>query len=114
MLTIIRLVTVFIIATCVDVLWVFYIKTIGDKKALPAANYGTLLYASSAFITLSWVDNRWMIIPSLLGAYIGTYYAVRYLKLSYIRKKNLERYLLKIRKQKHVKIRSTHKQSCSG
>lgn len=68
---------VFVATALIDVLWTRCVAATADKKALPAASWGTALYVASSLVTLSIVADPLMILPGALGAFVGTYGAVR-------------------------------------
>ena len=59
-----------------DFIWAKYISSIAERRALIAASWGSVVIALGAFITLSYVDDKRMIIPACIGAFLGTYFAV--------------------------------------
>ena len=59
-----------------EFIWARYISNISDGNALIAASWGSVVIALGAFITLSYVDDKRMILPATIGAFLGTYFAV--------------------------------------
>jgi hypothetical protein len=47
-----------------------------EKRRWRAAAWAAVLYASSALLTVSVVDNPWLVLPATAGAYLGTWLAV--------------------------------------
>jgi uncharacterized membrane protein YfcA len=39
--------------------------------------YASLVYANTVFVTIMYTENRWLGIAVVLGAFIGTYIAVK-------------------------------------
>jgi uncharacterized membrane protein YfcA len=68
---------VFGVALIVDILWVWYIKSVDSDKAWQASTSGTLIYSISAVITIHYVENHWYLIPMILGAFLGTFFAIK-------------------------------------
>lgn len=72
-----EIIYVFSIALLVDILWVLYIRAVSKDLALMASFLGTALYASSAYVTINYVADNYMLIPALLGAFVGTGIAMK-------------------------------------
>lgn len=73
-----RALIVFFSAILVDVAWGFYIRRAGTGNAVKAANWAVGIMLFGVFNTISWLENRWMLIPVYLGAWIGTYGVVKW------------------------------------
>jgi hypothetical protein len=67
---------VFIATLLVDVAWTRYIAEAAAKKALPAASWSAAIVAFGAFNVVAYQTDRMLIIPAILGAFVGTYVAV--------------------------------------
>ena len=67
----------FISMAVLDFMWAIYTKKVTDGKAVGAAVYASILLVINATVIVSFVNNHWMLIPASLGAYVGTYYAVK-------------------------------------
>jgi len=72
----VRALLVFVCAVVLDALWALYIRRSAQGQALQASTYATVLLGLGAFNTLSFLDNRWMLIPAAAGAFLGTYVTV--------------------------------------
>jgi len=59
-----------------DFCWAFSIRRIKDGNAFKSAMWNALLMLTSGFVTISYVTNPWMIIPVVIGAFIGTFLGV--------------------------------------
>lgn len=68
---------VFVATALIDVLWTRCVAATAERRAIPAASWGTALYVASSLVTLSVVAEPLMIVPGALGAFAGTYGAVR-------------------------------------
>ena len=67
------------IAICMgDAVWAKYITTAADGKAFAAATWGSLIVACGSFVTVQYVANKWMILPAIVGGFIGTYLMMKY------------------------------------
>lgn len=69
--------TVMGITFIVDIFWANYNMTSADKKPLNAAFWSTMIVVGGTFSTQIWLDNKWVLVNSAIGAFIGTYWAVR-------------------------------------
>jgi uncharacterized membrane protein YfcA len=54
--------------------WTIYIS---KKKSVLAANTSVGIYLIGAYGTITFVANPWLLIPIILGAWLGTYVAVK-------------------------------------
>lgn len=72
-----RIVGVFLATALADVVWARYIRATADRKAVSAASWSALVVLLGAYATVSIVADRWLVLPALCGAFVGTYYAVR-------------------------------------
>lgn len=71
---------IFFVAFILDILWVWYIKSVEKEKAIFASLAGTIIYLISAVITIYYVNNPLYLIPALLGAFFGTFFAIKFKK----------------------------------
>lgn len=72
-----RWLLVLLATALIDILWTRCVAATADRKALPAASWGTALYVVSYLVTLSVVSEPLLLIPGAAGAFVGTYWAVR-------------------------------------
>jgi uncharacterized protein YneF (UPF0154 family) len=68
---------VFVATIIADILWTYYIRRVSQGKAFQSALYASLVYANTVFVTIMYTENRWLGIAVVLGAFIGTYIAVK-------------------------------------
>jgi hypothetical protein len=61
----------------VDIFWTRWAQAVQDSKALKAAVFAVLLFVFGAVAVSGYVQNPWLILPSALGAFAGTYVAVK-------------------------------------
>lgn len=71
-----KVVAVFIATVVSDFIWAKYMVAIADRRDVVAANWAVLVIAIGAFLVVSYVEDRRLIIPAVIGAWIGTYLAV--------------------------------------
>ena len=61
-----------------DVCWTLYFMKVADKKAFQAAMWGSIIILFGAISTTSYVSDHTLIIPAVLGAFLGTYLTIKY------------------------------------
>lgn len=71
---------VFTASLVLDILWVLWVKKIGDKKAVASAFYSFATVMLSGYIIVEYVGNTWLLISAALGSFVGTYLTVRFVK----------------------------------
>jgi len=59
-----------------DVVNTYYIKSITDDKPLVASTYATLVLFMYSVAVINFTSDKLMLIPALLGAFVGTYVAM--------------------------------------
>ena len=69
---------VFLAVVLGDILCVLYIRRSGEGRALSAAVFGTLIWIFGAFVVINYMEDKRLIIFAVLGAFIGTYLAVKF------------------------------------
>jgi hypothetical protein len=72
-----KFIEVFFVMLLLDYCWAVYNISSAEKRDFKAAFFSGLIVVFGAFLTLALVDNYWVIIPEILGAYAGTFIAVR-------------------------------------
>lgn len=68
---------VFVSLVAVDVCWTLYIAEVNARNAVKAATWSALIMLCGAFATISFVHDKRLLIAAILGAWVGTYIAVR-------------------------------------
>ena len=61
-----------------DLIWVKYTHAMMQHRPLAAGIWAAGIALCMAVITLNYVENAWMIIPTAVGAFAGTYIATRW------------------------------------
>jgi hypothetical protein len=51
---------------------------VADKNALHASFWGSIIILFGAVSTTSYVEDHTLILPAVLGAFIGTYITIKY------------------------------------
>ena len=59
-----------------DFIWAKYISSVTLAPPLIAGIWGMATVVLGAFVVLSYVNDRRMIVPAGIGAFLGTYFAV--------------------------------------
>ena len=59
-----------------DFIWAHYIVSMANSTPLEAALWAVGVIVLGAYIVVSYVDDRRLILPAAIGAFIGTYYGV--------------------------------------
>lgn len=73
-----RALLVFLALVAVDTCWAFYIAKVGQKRALAAACWSALIMVCGAFATISYLDDRRLLVAAIAGAWVGTFCTVRF------------------------------------
>ena len=63
-----------------DAICVLYTSSVVHRRDLAAANWGSLTYMLSAFAVISFTNNSTYVVFAALGAWIGTYATMKYLR----------------------------------
>lgn len=65
------------VATCLsDFVWAGYMGSVASGRALVAANWASLVIVLGAFVVVSYVQDKRLILPAAVGAWVGTYLGV--------------------------------------
>lgn len=59
-----------------DFFWARYITRIAESSAIEASNWGVLVVLLGAFVVVSYVEDRRLILPACVGAWVGTYLGI--------------------------------------
>jgi hypothetical protein len=79
-------VLIFIATIIVDVAWTLYLIKVEERNVIQSGVWAVVIYLLGALIVLSYSTNHLLLIPAVLGSFIGTAGTVWYKK----RKENLE------------------------
>ena len=77
--SLLKAVTVFAVYVVFDILYAVYVILVGRNQAFRAALVSAALYSIGAYGVMTYLENPWYLIPLALGAFVGTYAAVRYM-----------------------------------
>jgi hypothetical protein len=64
---------VIIAVTITDIFWTLYISHSAALNKWKASFYASMIIIAGSFTTIEYVNDRRMIIPALIGAFIGTF-----------------------------------------
>lgn len=70
-------IAVFIITLIVDVFWTRYNQMVTGNRAALAGFWSAAIVLGGNFTTYFWLDNHWVTVASMAGAFIGTWLAVK-------------------------------------
>jgi uncharacterized protein YebE (UPF0316 family) len=71
--------TVFVVYVFFDILYALYVICVSKRQAFAASAISSLLYSLGAYGVMNYLHNVLYLIPLAIGAFIGTYVAVKYL-----------------------------------
>ena len=74
---VINSIAAFLLTAFTEVLWVLWIRRTATGKAFSSAVFGSLLWLMGAGVVLSYVANKWMLIPAVLGSFVGGYITIK-------------------------------------
>ena len=69
---------VFVGMFLLDMVYARYTQAIQCGQATRAAHFAAVLIGITAFVTVSYVQNRWLTFPVMAGAWAGTWVAVKW------------------------------------
>ncbi len=61
----------------VDVSWTRYTQAVNAKAPHRAAWWSVAIFLTGAANVVAYTTDRWLLIPACIGAFAGTFYAVR-------------------------------------
>lgn len=60
-----------------NVLLAFYIKYVSEDSMFRGAVFGESIMVCGAFLTINYVKDNYLLIPLIIGGFLGTYYSRR-------------------------------------
>jgi uncharacterized membrane protein YfcA len=73
-----RFLFVFALVTVVDFMWALYIKHTAISNPLTASVYSSIITLIGGVVTLAYISDPKMLIPAVLGAFVGTYLSIKF------------------------------------
>lgn len=70
-------VLVFFVTLLVDWAWTKYTLETANKNALDAAFWSMVIIGLGGLNVIAYTHDKWLLIPAALGAFTGTYLAVK-------------------------------------
>jgi hypothetical protein len=61
-----------------DFIWTRCVSAIAHESPIVAANWGAATTVLTAVITISYVNNHWLLVPAAAGAWLGVYFSKRF------------------------------------
>lgn len=74
--TVFQWIAAFLILTVTDICWAKYTITAGTNKPLPASLWAVALFLLGGLAVVGYTTNPVLLIPSAIGAFVGTYIGV--------------------------------------
>ncbi|CAB5221201.1 hypothetical protein UFOVP240_104 [uncultured Caudovirales phage] len=75
-----KFIETFVLVFLTDVLYTYYLRSVADNKAILASFWATVVTFCAAVAAINYVEDHTMLIASLLGAFCGTYFGMKYQK----------------------------------
>lgn len=69
--------TVFALTFALDVVWAFYNINCSKRQPIKASCAAVAIIALGQPMTIAIVNDHWMLLPAMVGAFGGTYITVR-------------------------------------
>jgi hypothetical protein len=67
----------FVLVVLINIFYVYYLKSIKDNKPFAASAWSASINFASSVSAIFFVQENWIIIPSCMGSFIGTYIATK-------------------------------------
>lgn len=78
--SLLQVVVAFFALVATDIFWAQYVRKVADKLPLASSIWAVALFGSGAVAVIGYTANPWLVLPSAIGAFVGTYVAVWYEK----------------------------------
>ena len=72
----------FILVILVNIFYVYYLNAVKNDKPWLASAWSSLTNLSLSIAGIMYVQNNWIIIPSCIGSFIGTYIGIKLMKMN--------------------------------
>jgi hypothetical protein len=70
---ILKFILVFFAVALADGAWTLYMQGVAEQRKWKASVSSVLIIALGAFTAISYIEDRRLLIPALLGAFVGTF-----------------------------------------
>ena len=61
-----------------DIIYTYYLKSVQHNSVWKASFWATACTATASIAVINYTENHWLLIPSLLGAFAGTWFGMKY------------------------------------
>ena len=69
---------VFLCVVVIDIVYTLLLKSVQNDKPLAASSWASAITFLNAVAVVNYIEDNRMIIPAVLGAFVGTYIGMRY------------------------------------
>ena len=69
---------VFLCVVVIDIVYTLLVKSVQNDKPLAASSWASAITFLNAIAVVNYIEDNKMIIPAVLGAFVGTYIGMRY------------------------------------
>lgn len=69
--------TSFVLVFSINVLYTRYLKAVSNNTILTASFWASSINIVAALASINYNKNHWLIIPSCIGAFVGTYVSLK-------------------------------------
>lgn len=63
----------FVLVVLLNVFYAFYLKAVQTNKLVVASAWSSAINLSASIAAINYVTDHWIIIPSCIGSFVGTY-----------------------------------------
>lgn len=74
----IEFILVFVIYIIIDIAYALYTKAVAQDKIIAASMWASILPVLTAFLVVQYIGNMYLVVPMMLGAFVGTYIALKW------------------------------------
>lgn len=68
---------VFAATFVLDIVWARYATAVTDRRRLAASVLAALIILIGGYTTINYVNDAWMLLPAMAGAFAGTYVGIK-------------------------------------
>lgn len=68
---------VFVLVFVTDICYPFYLKSVARGHAIRASLWASFVSLTASVALIDYVGNPWLLVPSLLAAFTGTYVGMK-------------------------------------
>ena len=76
----IKSIITFVLVVSINVFYVYYVNAVRDNKPLIASTWSSLINLASSIAAIIYIQENWIIIPSCMGSFVGTYIGTKLIK----------------------------------